>query len=207
MAHEFGIKLGDYGVSEEAQAEVRSLRASGASLAAIREHGESEASRPARSAQSGPREASANQVRPPTPAAIYSSRNFHSHLPPRVRRLFTSGHFAEAVAAAMRSVNNRVKAMSGLSLDGKGLMNAAFSQQSPVLQLNALSTTTEQNEQEGLRFLLAGAMSALRNPPVHEDEWQHDRDASVTLECLGFASLLHRLLDQCEQYTAMVGTV
>ena len=37
MAHEFGIKLADYGIAADVQDRVRTLRASGASLAAIRE--------------------------------------------------------------------------------------------------------------------------------------------------------------------------
>ncbi|MCH8852901.1 MAG: TIGR02391 family protein [Planctomycetes bacterium] len=203
MAHEFGIRIADYGITKDVQDRVRTLRASGASLAAVRDHRES--SEPTANADrpSTTESAKAGAITGLTPAALYTNRNLHSLISQRVRKLFTSGNRAEAVSAAMKSVNNRVKRLSGLTdLDGTDLMNKAFSDKSPALRLNARSTPTEKNEHGGLRFLLAGGMLALRNPPVHEDDWQHDGDVDLTLECLGFASLLHRFLDRCEQYMA-----
>ena len=203
MAHGFGIRLADYNIPADIQDRVRSLRASGASLAAVREHGESSEARASMKKPSATEGEKAAPIKELTPAALYASRNFHPQIPPRVRGLFTSGHRAEAVSAAMRSVNNRVKRISELqNLDGVKLMHRAFGEKLPALQLNDLSTETKRNEQNGLRSLLAGGMSALRNPPVHEDEWEHDGDVGVTLECLGFASLMHRFLDQCEDYMA-----
>lgn len=202
MAHEFGIRLADYGVSKDMQDCIRTLRASGASLAAVRERSESpDTNAGAGSASEGDLvSANSGAITPLTPAALYTSRNFHPLLTQKTRKLFTSANRAESVAAAMRSVNNRVKRMSGLkNLDGTDLMHQAFGPQSPRLVLNELSTRSEQSEQEGLRFLLVGGMMALRNPPVHEDDWEHDRNIALTLECLGFASLLHRFLDGCEQ--------
>ena len=205
MAHEFGIKLADYGISPELQDRVRSLRVSGASLdAALGREAPGQSPKPTNSVSAVPQTLQdPAAAKPATPAVVYASRNLHPLLTQKTRKLFTSGNRAEAVAAAMRSVNNRVKRMSKLpQLDGVKLMNKAFSEQSPALQLNDLSTETGRSEQSGLRSLLVGGMSALRNPPVHEDEWEHDGDVDVTLECLGFASLMHRFLDRCDQYMA-----
>ena len=81
-------------------------------------------------------------------------------------------------------------------------MVQAFSEQTPELRLNDMSDTTERDEHNGLRFLMTGAMLALRNPRVHEDTWQPDSNVDAALDCLAFASLLHRFLDRCESHAA-----
>ena len=99
---------------------------------------------------------------------------------------------------AFKSVNNRVKHLSGTSRDGAGLMTWAFSETSPQLQMSTLSNESEQNEHNGLRFLMQGSMLALRNPLAHEDHWPWDDDQAFALDCLAVASLLHRMLDVCK---------
>ena len=53
---------------------------------------------------------------------------------------FDSGHFADAVEAAFKEVNNRVKAVikdkTGQELDGAPLMNKAFSVRDPIIALD-----------------------------------------------------------------------
>ena len=208
MAHDFGIKLGDHGVPEAVQERIRTLRASGASLSNIRQgrQGASTSTAPTGDLSPATESRELDGVKPMTPATQFLSRNFHEEVVKRSRRLFSSGHRTEAISAAFRSVNNRVKRLSGIKgLDGVKLMNQALSDQSPALRLNDGSDTTELDEQQGLRYLMVGATLALRNPRVHEDDWPPDRNVNAALECLAYASLLHRHLDRCQEFEARGG--
>jgi len=117
------------------------------------------------------------------------------------RKLFIGGHNKEAVEAAVLSMINRVKRLSRLrGEDGVPLMAKAFAKKNPALQMSGLTTESERNEHEGTRFLMMGAVQGLRNPRAHEDHWEPDEDIDSVLDCLAFASLLHRFLDRCEAY-------
>lgn len=136
----------------------------------------------------------------PTPAVLFNRRRFHSIVVRSSRKLFVDGHHTEAVYRAFVRVNNRVKKVTGISDDGKGLMSKAFGGSSPVLRMTGLTNQSEIDEQEGTCFLMMGAMKGMRNPRVHEDGWEPDNDVAAVLDALSFASLLHRFLDRCEEY-------
>lgn len=119
---------------------------------------------------------------------------------PSVRRVaesrFAAGHLADAVEAALKEVNSRVKReykeRTRVELDGKGLMMKAFSVDKPQIVLADLDTDSGKSEQEGYMFLFAGAMEALRNPKAHANI---DIDESRALHHLFVASLLMSKLD------------
>jgi uncharacterized protein (TIGR02391 family) len=104
-----------------------------------------------------------------------------------------SEHIEVAAFGAMKAVTNRVKAMSGLDLDGVRLMTAAFSDTSPILELADCSTETGRNQQAGFRFQFMGAVQAIRNPDAHEQFQLLSPEEAM--ERLSLASLLMRVLD------------
>ena len=124
------------------------------------------------------------------PSYLFDKIRLH----PRIRRvsksLFNSGHYAEAIFAAFKAVNNFTKKKAGLSIDGKDLMAKTFNEDKPIIKLNKLSNQSERDEQQGFRFLFMGAMVGIRNPKAHEDIRQID--PYKALEYLSFASLLMR---------------
>ena len=142
-----------------------------------------------------------------TPAALFNARDFHSAVSRRSRKLFVDGHNKDAIRAAFQSVNNRVKRLSGLSRDGQPLMSDAFKEANSALQMSDLTTDSEINEHNGIRFLMMGAMTGMRNPRAHEDKWEPDDDVAAVLDALSFASLLHRFLDRCELYRSVKSLV
>ena len=204
IGHDLEIPLAEHGIGADQLERVRTLRASGASLeGVIAKRGK--AAPPAAAAEVHEVQESDRPnaiIQPPTPSEMFNSRCFHPVVVEKCRRLFTTKHPSEAIQAAFKSVNNRVKSLSGLKgFDGAKLMVKAFSEQSPVLRPNDLSNTSEIDEHNGLRFLMTGAILALRNPRAHEDTWEPDSNADAALECLAFASLLHRFLDRCKAYS------
>ena len=132
-----------------------------------------------------------------TPAILlhpFDLRNVHISFPPKVRNLFDDGHCAEATFAAFKYVDKVVQKHSGKKESGQKLMLAVFSKDSPVIKLNPLTNQSEEDEQEGYRFMFAGAVMGIRNPGGHEIELSDDPD--VCLDHLAFASLLIRRLER-----------
>ncbi len=99
-----------------------------------------------------------------------------------------------AIFEAFKAVNNRVRELSKLQLDGSELMGKAFQDSEPPIRLADLSTDTGRNIQSGFRFLFMGAVRGIRNPDAHE--LFEPLDEEDAMERLAFASMLMRRLDE-----------
>ena len=65
-----------------------------------------------------------------------------------------------------------------------------------MMRVNAGKSKTDESEQEGYKFLFAGAVLAIRNPRGHKTAVKDDPD--LCLDHLGFASMLLRKLDDAD---------
>ena len=114
-----------------------------------------------------------------------------------VRKRFEDGHRADAVEAAFKEINARVKRnvleATGRELDGADLMRQAFSEKNPVLVLADLTTESGRNTQVGYMHVFAGAMQGIRNPTAHGNL---DLPKEEAIHLLFLASLLMFKLDQ-----------
>lgn len=124
----------------------------------------------------------------------FDRRNIYPALPPKVRKLFDDGHYAEATFEAFKYVDKTVQKCSKNRESGFKLMMAAFDEAKPLIQLTSLKDMSEIDEQKGFRFLFAGGVLAIRNPRGHEVDVRDDPD--ICLDHLAFASLLLRRLEQ-----------
>lgn len=123
----------------------------------------------------------------------FDTRNIHPDLPVRTRELFDDGYFAESTFEAFKFIEQEIKRISKLVGTGFGLMMQAFDENKPKVQLSALATESEIDEQRGFRHMFAGAQSALRNPRGHGTDLVDTPD--VCLDHLSVASVLLRRLD------------
>lgn len=124
----------------------------------------------------------------------FEVRGIHPSISDVARRLFDDGHYAQATFEALKLIENEVQEMSGLlSKNGVDLMMAAFKENSPKIRLTEQSNQSEASEQQGFKFLFAGAMLAIRNPRGHGVGVVESPDEC--LEHLSLASLLLRRLD------------
>ena len=138
------------------------------------------------------------------PAASIEAKgpeDFWDRLHPSVvqasRTRFEAGHYADAVEAALKELNQRVKEhvrrKTGRELDGAGLMTTAFSPQNPIVTLGDLSTEDGKNIQQGYMQIFAGAMTGIRNPKAHSNV---RIDEERAIHHLHLASLLHHVFDE-----------
>lgn len=100
-----------------------------------------------------------------------------------VEPLFRDGHHSRAVEEAFKVLNKVVKEKARLddTRDGAALMREAFSPRDPVLQLNALGSSPEKDEQLGYMDLFAGCMTGIRNPRAHDPDWQDSSENALAL--------------------------
>jgi uncharacterized protein (TIGR02391 family) len=135
----------------------------------------------------------------PTPSV--QIEDFWSRLHPSVvhasRRRFEAGHYADAVEAAFKELNSKIKEhvrqATGQEFDGADLMNRAFSLNSPVVRLADLSTEDGKNIQKGYLQIFAGSMTGIRNPKAHSNV---TINADRAIHHLHLASLLHYVFDE-----------
>lgn len=123
----------------------------------------------------------------------FDDRNIHPDLPSNVRRLFDDGHYAQATFEAMKYLDEEVQRVSSEPDFGRSLMMKVFGGNPPRLRLNPGMTLSEQSEQEGFKFIFAGAMQGIRNPRGHKAGITDDPD--TCLDYLTLTSMLLRRLD------------
>jgi uncharacterized protein (TIGR02391 family) len=109
--------------------------------------------------------------------------------------LYRTGHFAEASFAALKSVEYRVRQISGLTGTGHGLMGKAFNPDNPVITIPTLVEEMAADERQGVLHLFMGAMF-FRNVGGHGFPIFERRLAA---DHLVFASMLHDCLDTATQ--------
>ena len=111
--------------------------------------------------------------------------------------LFADRQYDSAVSEALKSVDVRVRDLTGLTLSGAPLMQEAFKPKDPRLDVAVEAGRSGDDEREGYFYLFRGAMVGIRNPKAHELSRGDDPDEA--LEVLALASLLHRRLDIAEE--------
>lgn len=124
------------------------------------------------------------------------------------RKLFEDGHYANAAQDAFVEINDRVKKLfikvnptASKIPDGYAAMNIVFSDNNPLVEFCDRSNETGSNIQKGYMQMLAGAMSALRNPKAHANITITEDDA---MRRLMFASMLMYKIDEAVKYSGIM---
>ena len=124
----------------------------------------------------------------------FSDRGYHEEVHKHCRGLFVQGNYFHSVFEAAKVYNKLVQQKSNSQKDGQKLMLDVFSLNG-VLKLNRGESQTDKNIQDGVRFLSAGLMQALRNPTAHEPALDWPISKKDCLDMLSFISYLLRQLD------------
>jgi uncharacterized protein (TIGR02391 family) len=113
------------------------------------------------------------------------------------KKLFDDGHYALATFEAYKLLDKEVAAIAKLSESGVKLMMKAFSEQSPLIRLTDMISTSDKDEQEGYKFIFSGSVMAIRNPRGHE--YGVMESPTQCLDHLSLASLLIRRLENAKK--------
>ena len=121
------------------------------------------------------------------------------------KKLYGDGHFANAAEDAFIEINARVKNLFSIVNpgskvpDGDTAMTTVFSTNNPLVEFCDRSTETGFNKQKGYMQMLAGAMSALRNPKAHSNS--EVLSAEEAYRRLAAASMLMYAIDDAVKYS------
>lgn len=138
-----------------------------------------------------------------TTAEIWSY--IHPLIQKSSKKLFEDGHFANATEDAFIEINARVKNLFSIVNpgskvpDGDTAMTTVFSTNNPLIEFCDRSTETGYNKQKGYMQMLAGAMSALRNPKAHSNS--EILSAEEAYRRLTTASMLMYAIDDALKYS------
>lgn len=127
----------------------------------------------------------------------FDERNIHSKIESVSKKLFDDGHYAQATFEAYKLLDKEVAHYAQTSETGEKLMMKAFNEESPLIQLTDLSTTSKKDEQRGFKFIFSGSVVAIRNPRGHE--YGMKDTPTDCLDHLSLASMLLRRLEQAKK--------
>jgi uncharacterized protein (TIGR02391 family) len=130
----------------------------------------------------------------------FDARGFHSEIVQHCRTLFGQGHFFHAVFEAAKVYHKAVREKSQSAKDGADLMLAVWGPDTGVLKVTACKSDTDKNVQDGIKFLSAGLMRAIRNPTAHEPALHWPITEPDAEDILSFISFLFRQLDKAVKH-------
>jgi len=132
--------------------------------------------------------------------SVFLPRSFHAEIVKHSKKLFVQGHYFHAVFEACKVYNKLVQSKAKSSKDGQSLMLEVWGPEKGVLKITPCQTETDSNVQNGVKFLSAGLMQAIRNPTAHEPALDWPIGKKDCLDLLSFLSFLFRKLDDAVYY-------
>jgi uncharacterized protein (TIGR02391 family) len=108
------------------------------------------------------------------------------------------GNYFHAVFEATKSVAQKLRDRTGLTIDGSHLVDEALGidgGRTPLLAWNTLTTTNDRNEHQGVVLMMRGVFAYFRNLPAHIPKAFRVVTEQEALELMTIASFLHRRLD------------
>lgn len=132
--------------------------------------------------------------------AEFGNRNFHAEVYRHSRKLFVEGHYFHAAFEAAKAYNKAVREKAKSSKDGEALMLEVWGFDKGVLMVTQCQSDTDRNVQDGIKFLSAGLMRAIRNPTAHEPAVDWPITKEDAMDILSFVSFLYRQLDKAVFY-------
>ncbi|WP_321417843.1 TIGR02391 family protein [uncultured Methanomethylovorans sp.] len=130
----------------------------------------------------------------------FQNRNFHPEILKNCKPLYLDGHYFHAVFEAAKIYHQLVQEKSHNSEDGQKLMLNAWDPDKGTLKVTKCVSVTDKNVQQGIAFLSAGLMRAVRNPTAHEPAHLWPISKEECLDILSFISFLLKKLDEATYF-------
>lgn len=105
-------------------------------------------------------------------------------------------NYFHSVFEGVKSVAERLRAMTGLYADGNSLVDIAFSTTNPLIRINLLQNDTHRSEHIGLSNLIKGLFGIVRNPTAHIPKIKFVIEENEALDIMTTISFVHKKLDK-----------
>ena len=128
--------------------------------------------------------------------ARFDNRQFHPQVIKHCRKLYGQGNYFHAIFEISKTYNKLVQSKAQSTEEGQSLMLSVWDSKKGVLKINNGTPETARNIQDGIKFLSAGLMRAIRNPTGHEPALQWHVTEQDALDILSFVSYLLRQYDK-----------
>jgi uncharacterized protein (TIGR02391 family) len=132
----------------------------------------------------------------------FLTRDFHPEIIEHCKELFLQGNYFHAVFESCKAYNVCVRQKAQSVKDGASLMLDVWGCDKGVLKITPCSSQTDKDVQDGIKFLTAGLMQAIRNPTAHEPAILWPISKQDCLDILGLVSFLFRQLDKAMYFKA-----
>jgi len=131
----------------------------------------------------------------------FTNRKFHPEIVKNCSKLYFDGHYFHAVFEAAKIYHQNVQAKSQSVKEGQDLMLQVWNPEKGALKVTKCVSSTDKNVQEGIAFLSAGLMRAIRNPTAHEPAHLWPITKEECLDILSFVSFLMKKLDEATYFS------
>jgi len=115
----------------------------------------------------------------------YDRRILDPDMRAATRSRFVSQHYADAVEAGVKALNECVRNRAGRSEDGDDLMRIVFHPNGMLLRINRGKSKSDESAQRGHMLLCQGVVAAWRNPRAHALTDDEPLRAVMMLELIG----------------------
>lgn len=127
--------------------------------------------------------------------ADLETRGVHADVLEFCRAELVADDYFHAVQEAVKSVAAKMRAKTGLTVDGSTLVDRALGGEPPMIAINSRSSESERGEQRGFANLVRGSFGMFRNPTAHEPRIHWPMSKGDAQDLLTLVSLIHRRLD------------
>ena len=126
---------------------------------------------------------------------FHKELKLHPKIVKASEKLFNDGHYSSAIFEATKILEKEIKLKSKIKDEiGVKLVNIAFNEKQPVIEIIKGQEQEQIDEREGFRFLYMGVFQGIKNPKSHSIQNLIESDKAI--EHLAFISLLMKRLDE-----------
>ena len=127
---------------------------------------------------------------------LLERRNVHQQIFLYCKAELLVENYFHSVFEAMKSIADRIRSLTGLSLDGIQLIDQAFSITNPMIRINGLQSDTDYSEDKGYANYIRGLFGLIRNPIAHEPKIKFIIKEDEALDIFSSISYVHKRLDR-----------
>lgn len=126
-----------------------------------------------------------------------TERNIHPQILKFCTQDIVNEDYFSIIFEASKSIYDRIRDMTGITLDGNKLIYNCFDLNYPIIIFNSLKNDTEINLYNGLKNILLSIAQIGRNPKAHTPKIYSYDNLDNCLDILNLISFAHKMLDQC----------